>query len=154
MCGQNNAHSTTVVTATALLFSGFLWQAVTAFPISVNSDYSLESVGLLDTDGHGFEGADRIIIELVFARCERVRVLAEAWFVGLNGQEVEHGITDCGVEAVAPFYGMTAKRLAMQGVANGVPVEHRIADPILASTPMTPQTMKPPSTTSTTKVVR
>ena len=29
----------------------------------------------------------------------------------------------------APFYGMTAKRIAVQGVVNGVPTEHIIADP-------------------------
>lgn len=29
----------------------------------------------------------------------------------------------------APFYGMTAKRLAVQGVVNGIPVEHIVADP-------------------------
>ena len=29
----------------------------------------------------------------------------------------------------APFYGMTAKRLAVQGTVNGVPTEHIIADP-------------------------
>lgn len=29
----------------------------------------------------------------------------------------------------APFYGMTAKRIAVQGVVNGVPTEHILADP-------------------------